>query len=118
MLQAQVQDALREDDLHRDVGRLLVSCPDGPGIVAAVSTFLFESGANILSSDQYSDDPDGGTFFLRTEFHLSGLDSQRDEFEDAFAQRMACARAMEWRISYPSVRKRVALLASRHDHCL
>jgi len=39
---------------------LLVSCPDRPGIVAAVSSFLFERGANIVSSQQYSSDPRGG----------------------------------------------------------
>jgi formyltetrahydrofolate hydrolase len=47
--------------------RLLVSCPDRPGIVAAVSRFLFDLGANILRSDQHTFDPTDGTFFLRTE---------------------------------------------------
>ncbi len=51
-------------------GRLLVDCADRPGIVAAVSGFLFERGANIVSSHQYSSDPAGGRFFLRTEFFL------------------------------------------------
>ncbi len=51
-------------------GRLLVNCADRPGIVAAVSGFLFERGANIVSSHQYSSDPLGGRFFLRTEFFL------------------------------------------------
>ena len=50
--------------------RLLIVCPDRPGIVAAVSGFLFERGANIVSSHQYSSDPSGGRFFLRTEFFL------------------------------------------------
>ena len=50
--------------------RLVMSCPDQPGIVAAVSRFLFTSGANIVRSDQYSTDPSGGTFFLRMEFTL------------------------------------------------
>jgi formyltetrahydrofolate deformylase len=40
--------------------RLLISCPDGPGIVAAVSTFLFDRGANIVTSDQYSTHPASG----------------------------------------------------------
>ena len=48
--------------------RLLISCPDRPGIVANVSRFLYEAGANIVSSAQYSTDPSGGTFFLRMEF--------------------------------------------------
>src|SRR3954451_1777610 len=50
--------------------RLLIACPDRPGIVAAVSGFLFDREANIVSSHQYSSDPSGGRFFMRTEFFL------------------------------------------------
>ena len=45
--------------MPRVIARLLISCPDGPGIVAAVSSFLAGRGANILSSDQYTTDPTG-----------------------------------------------------------
>jgi formyltetrahydrofolate deformylase len=44
------------------IARLLVSCTDRHGIVAAVAGFLSESDANILSADQHSTDPEGGTF--------------------------------------------------------
>ena len=54
-------------------GRLLITCPDRHGIVAAVSGFLAERDANILSSDQHSTDPEGGTFFMRMEFRLESL---------------------------------------------
>ena len=54
--------------------RLLISCPDGPGIVAAVSHFLFEQGANIVSSDQYSTHPEQGTFFMRSAFYLPAIE--------------------------------------------
>jgi formyltetrahydrofolate deformylase len=97
--------------------RLLMSCPDGPGIVAAVSGFLFGRGANIISSDQFSTHPEHGTFYMRTVFFLPGLEGERDEFEtafDALAQRFS----MSWRISYPQHRRRVALMASRADHVL
>ena len=68
------------DDIRplRDRGRLLVSCPDRPGIIAAVSGFLFERGANIVHSDQHSTDPTGGRFFLRVEFELPGLPPRAD----------------------------------------
>lgn len=46
-----------------DAARLVISCPDQPGIVAAVSTFLYDSGANITTSDQYSSDPQGAHSF-------------------------------------------------------
>jgi formyltetrahydrofolate deformylase len=97
--------------------RLLISCPDGPGIVAAVSRFLFEQGANIVSSDQYSTHPEHGTFYMRSAFYLPAVERDRAPFETAFAA-LAERFAMEWRISYASDRPRVALMASREDHCL
>jgi formyltetrahydrofolate deformylase len=97
--------------------RLLMSCPDGPGIVAAVSGFLFERGANIISSDQYSTHPEHGTFFMRTAFWLPSIESDASEFEAAFGELAARFRA-DWRIAYAHHRRRVALMASREDHCL
>ena len=100
------------------IARLLVSCPDRHGIVAAVSGFLSEHDANILSSDQHSTDPEGGTFFMRMEFHLERLLERRDELEREFAERVAEPLDMDWRFAYADRRKRTALLASRDDHCL
>jgi formyltetrahydrofolate deformylase len=100
------------------IARLLISCPDRPGIVAAVSRFLFEQGANILEADQHSTDPAGGMFFMRMAFHVEGLDSGRAELEQAFAAQVAEPFAMEWSIHYAADRKRVAILVSREDHCL
>jgi formyltetrahydrofolate deformylase len=100
------------------VARLLISCADRPGIVAAVSRFLFEHGANILDADQHSTDPAGGMFFMRMAFHLDGLDLGRAELEGAFAAQVAEPFAMEWSIAYATDRKRVAILVSREEHCL
>jgi formyltetrahydrofolate deformylase len=98
--------------------RLLVSCPDGHGIVAAVAGLLSELGANIVTSDQHSTDPEGGRFFLRMEFHLEGLEGARQELERRFGDEVAARFGMSWGISYPAEAKRVALLVSRRDHCL
>jgi formyltetrahydrofolate deformylase len=65
-----------EDQTPPYSARLLIDCADRPGIVAAVSGFLYELGANIVSSHQYSSDPIGGRFYLRTEFFLEGLASE------------------------------------------
>jgi formyltetrahydrofolate deformylase len=100
------------------VGRLLVSCTDRPGIVAALSQFLRDRGANILQSDQHTTDPEGGAFFMRTEFKLDGLEDDADGFEAAFAAGVADPFGMDWRMHYASRRKRVAILVSRYDHCL
>jgi len=105
--------------LNRDgVGRLLVSCVDRPGIVAALTRFLAERGANILQSDQHTTDPEGGTFFMRTEFKLDGLEDQADAFEAAFGTGVAGPFGMEWEMRYASQRKRVCIFVSRYDHCL
>jgi formyltetrahydrofolate deformylase len=105
-------------DAPPHVARLLISCPDRPGIVAAVSRFLFEHGANILDADQHSTDPAGGTFFMRMVFHIDGLDLGRAELERTFAEQVAAPFSMEWSIAYATDRKRMAILVSREDHCL
>ena len=104
--------------LTPDQGRLLVSCPDRPGIIAAVSRFLNDHGANIIDSDQYSTDPLGGSFFLRTVFHRAGLSALRDELERRFAAEVGAPFAMDWRFTDPGVPKRAAIMVSRYDHCL
>ena len=94
--------------------RLLITCEDRPGIVAAVSSFLSSVGANIVSSAQYSTENGSGGFFLRMEFAApDGL----TELEERFAE-VAAPFEMDWRISRPDQPKRVALLVSRYDHCL
>jgi formyltetrahydrofolate deformylase len=98
--------------------RLLISCPDRPGIVAAVSSFLFRHGANIVSSDQHSTDPEGGRFFMRMEFSTAEMELERDRLETAFSDEVAEPFAMDWRMSHPGDRKRVAILVSRYEHCV
>jgi formyltetrahydrofolate deformylase len=97
------------------IARLIASCPDQRGIVAAVSGSLADAGANIVTSDQYSTDPRGGAFFLRTEFHLENerLDDLRAELRG-----IADEFAMRWTLNAANHRKRVALFASKAEHCL
>jgi formyltetrahydrofolate deformylase len=106
---------------ERYTARLLIACADRPGIVAAVSSFLFARGANIVSSQQYSSDPMGGKFFLRTEFFLDpGLASvgERADVTESFAREVASQFEMDWKIRWWDERRRVAILVSRHEHCL
>jgi formyltetrahydrofolate deformylase len=106
-----------QDDRYADIGRLLITCPDRPGIVAAVSNFLAACGANITESQQYSTDPFGGTFFLRLEFHADGLADRFGELNEHFAA-LADTFAMRWRMSRACQRKRVAIMVSKADHAL
>ncbi|MBE0335239.1 formyltetrahydrofolate deformylase [Paenibacillus sp. 23TSA30-6] len=102
---------------HENRARMLVSCPDGPGIVAAVSRFLYEHGANIVQSDQYTMDPSGGMFFMRVEFDLPNLSEAQPQLEQDFAT-VAEQFRMEWTISAVSRKKKLAIFVSKEDHCL
>jgi formyltetrahydrofolate deformylase len=101
-----------------DSANLLIRCPDRPGIVAAVSTFLAERKANILDSAQHSTDPEGGTFYMRMEFRLDQLEAQRPALENEFETEIARRFGMDWRLFHSGDRKRIGVLVSRYDHCL
>src|SRR5271166_474240 len=90
----------RGNDAPRYTARLLIGCADRPGIVAAVSGFLFEQGANVVSSHQYSSDPIGGRFFLRTEFFLEGLADRCEAFQERFQEEVAGSFGMDWEIRW------------------
>jgi formyltetrahydrofolate deformylase len=95
---------------------LTFSCPNRPGIVAAVSTYLFERGCNILDAQQF-DDTDSRTFFMRVVFDPA---DQRFDFEtirDRFDE-TAQPFGMNWSMRPRSVKKRVLILVSKFDHCL
>ncbi|GIP38939.1 formyltetrahydrofolate deformylase [Paenibacillus sp. J31TS4] len=98
--------------------RMLISCPDQPGIVAAVSRFLHEHGANIVQSDQYTMNPEGGMFFIRIEFDLNDPDRRLESLQLDFEEVVAQKFRMEWTIHRASVKKRLAVFVSKEDHCL
>ena len=97
-------------------GRLLINCPDRHGIVAAVAGFLAASGANIISSDQHSTDPEGGEFFMRMEFTLERGDL--GALGRAFQQEVAERLDMRYRLTDADEPKKMAVLVSKEDHCL
>ncbi|MBU1230360.1 MAG: formyltetrahydrofolate deformylase [Proteobacteria bacterium] len=98
--------------------RLLATCPDRSGIVAAVSGFLHQRGVNIIHSDQHSTDPEGGRFFMRQEFYLPGLEESIDALARDFGREVAERYQMSWRVVLSGRKKRVAVLVSRLDHAL
>jgi formyltetrahydrofolate deformylase len=91
---------------------LTLSCPDQPGIVARVSTFLFERGCNILDAQQF-DDQETGVFFMRVVFEGGAAEDLREAFAP-----LAKGFSMRWAIRDPKVRRKVMILASQQDHCL
>lgn len=101
-----------------DQGVLLVQGSDRPGLVAEISGILAGAGANIVSLDQFSDDPDGGHFFQRTVFHLDDLPARRPELSATLGEQLDGWAGLDWRLSETGRPKRVAVLASKADHCL
>ena len=93
---------------------LTLSCPDRPGIVARVSTLLFEHGANIVDAQQF-DDAETGRFFMRVVFTPGpgGAEAVRPGLEA-----LAADLAMDWTLRDLKRRRRVMILASQTDHCL
>jgi formyltetrahydrofolate deformylase len=93
---------------------LTLSCPDRPGIVHAVSGFLFERGANIEEAAQYNDH-DTGLFFMRVQFACDQL-----TFEDLKTQLKFFAEPfqMAWKLHATNQPMRAVIMVSREGHCL
>jgi formyltetrahydrofolate deformylase len=95
---------------------LTLSCPNQPGIVAAVAACLFEAGGNILEAQQF-DDLSSNRFFMRVEFDAPqggpGVESLRDRFSP-----IAAGYRMQWKLRAKSQWLRVLMLVSKQDHCL
>ncbi len=95
--------------------RLLLACPDRPGLIAAVSGFLADAGLNITDADQHSTEE--GRFFIRMVFD-SAPEAERAELYRRFEQEMAEPMEMDHRFAEANEHKRVAIMVSREDHCL
>lgn len=91
---------------------LLLSCPDRPGIVAAVTGFLAARDFNIVELDQFSE---SGQLVMRVAFDHEG---SHEHIEDAFAEEVGKPLDAKWRIEHADRMRKVVLMASREDHCL
>jgi formyltetrahydrofolate deformylase len=106
------------DDLgiaEQSTTRLLLACPDRPGLIARVSGFLADAGLNIVDADQHSTAE--GRFFMRMVFDPAP-EPEREELQRRFVEELATPFEMEHRFAESSQAKRVAIMVSREDHCL
>ena len=94
---------------------LVLSCPDRPGIVHAVTGFLVRHGGNIVESQQFGD-PLSGRFFMRIVFSVTGPVDAVGLRED-FAE-VASAFAMDYQVWDAAAPYRTLVMVSRHLHCL
>lgn len=95
---------------------LLLSCQDQPGIAAAVTQFVFDSGANVLHAEQHGD-AEAGVFFQRVEVELPDAEERLEELRESFKP-IADKFAMSYSIRHASERPRVAILCSKQGHCI
>ena len=102
----------------KQTARLTIRCEDKPGIVASVTGFLFNHGANILHLDQHSSAVSGGEFFMRVEFSTPDLDMTQTALEKAFVSSVADRYHMNWHIHYAAKKRQMAIFVSKHDHAL
>lgn len=100
-----------------NIGRLLVKCPNKPGIVAALSKFLFEHGADIIESSQYSSDDESNMFYIRFEYYCDGLSEKSAQIEEDFTE-LAEKFKMDFTFTYNKNKKRSAIFVSKETHCL
>ena len=96
--------------------RLLISCPDSVGIVAAVSQFIADHQGWMLEASYHADEF-SGHFFMRSEIKAGSLSISADEFRYKF-QSVADKFSMQWQLIDASVAKKVVIMASLADHCL
>jgi len=101
-----------------DQAVLIVHGNDRTGIVAAISTVLGKHDANIVSLDQHSDNPHGGAFFQRTVFSRANLKAALPQLDKDLQKVLVTGFDLEYTLRELSVPKRVAIFASKADHCL
>ncbi len=97
--------------------KLLLHCPDQPGILAQVTNFITVNKGNIVYLDQYVDRAEN-TFFMRIEWELEGFLIPREKISDYFATLYAGKYGMRFRLYFSDVKPRMAIFVSKMSHCL
>ncbi|AGP30351.1 formyltetrahydrofolate deformylase [Corynebacterium terpenotabidum] len=100
-----------------DQACLIVHGPDQPGIVSHVTAVITRNGGNITALDQYSTNDQDGMFFQRIVFYRANLTAAMEDIQADLAETLA-PYGMTWSLSDRSQPKRMAILASKEDHCL
>lgn len=100
-----------------NTAKLLLHCPDRPGILAEVTDFITVNKGNIIYLDQYVDHVEN-IFFMRIEWELEGFLIPRDKIQEYFATLYAQKYDMQFRVYFSDVKPRMAIFVSKMSHCL
>lgn len=91
-------------------------CPDQPGLVSIISSFIYERKGNILSLNEFVD-TDTKTFFLRVAWDMDGFSLDEEGFRREFGE-FGVKFGASWQIFFSRKKLRVAIFVSKYDHCL
>ena len=97
--------------------KLLLHCPDRPGILAEVTDFITVNKGNIIYLDQYVDHVEN-IFFMRIEWELQNFLIPQEKIEDYFATLYAQKYGMNFRVYFSDTKPRMAIFVSKMSHCL
>jgi formyltetrahydrofolate deformylase len=99
-----------------NLARLVIHCPDQPGIIAEVTNFLKSKGANIIDLDQHASTLNGGEFFMRLEFQPNTKEFDVESVNSLFAEKVGFKFSMQWKLTQAVNLKKMVLMVSKHDH--
>ena len=97
--------------------KLLLHCPDKPGILAEVTDFITVNKGNIIYLDQYVDHVEN-IFFMRIEWELKDFLVPQEKIEDYFRTLYGQKYEMDFRLYFSDVKPRMAIFVSKMSHCL
>ena len=97
--------------------KLLLHCPDQPGILAEVTNFITINKGNIVYLDQYVDHVEN-IFFMRIEWEIKDFFIPKNKIEDYFETLYAQKYEMKFRLYFSDVKPKMAIFVSKLSHCL
>lgn len=103
--------------MKKNTAVLLMHCPDQPGIVRAVTDFLYENNGNVVYLDQHTDHS-CGQFFMRIEWEIDDFLISPEKIEEYFETLIAKKFGMTWSLHFSKQKKRVAIFVTKMSHCL
>lgn len=95
---------------------LLIHCPDKPGIVVAITDFIYSNGGNILYLDQHVDS-ERGVFFMRVEWDLENFSIPRENIAESFEASVGVNYQVNAQLHFSDTKLRMALFVSKMSHC-
>ncbi|WP_281542658.1 formyltetrahydrofolate deformylase [Maribacter aestuarii] len=96
---------------------ILINCPDQPGIISSVTSFIHSKKGNIVYLDQHVDKP-ADVFFMRLESEFDQENFNLTKFKEIFEKELASPYNMSWSLHTSELKPKMALFVSKYNHCL